>query len=89
MAHSLASFYDTFSTAGTAAATSGYLLSIVPKNVLASYKNVPLVQKRESYLDTLQDKQLFGNFIWDSETFFGTPDTVYITALPLPLPLPF
>ena len=35
-----------------------------------------LVQKRASYLfKAQQDKQLFGYFLWDKGTFFGTPNT--------------
>ena len=41
------------------------------KNVPPSHKNDPLVQKRTSYLDTVQqDKQLSITFLWDTGTFF-------------------
>ena len=61
------------------------------KNVPASHKNVPLVQKRALYLDTAQrDKQLWGTFLWDTGTFFW--DIRYLLAnirtmsdLPVPL----
>ena len=47
-----------------------FLYWVSPKNVPLSHKNIPL-----DHLDTAQQhKQLLRTFLWDTGTFFGTPD---------------
>ena len=54
-------------------------VSSVLKNVPLFHNNIPLDQKRVSNLNTAQqDKQYFGTFLWNTQTFFGTPDILLI-----------
>lgn len=64
-------------------------ISGFPKNVSLSHKNVSLDPKRTSYFDTAQqDEQLLGTFLWDTKTFFRTPDIYWHIGIVIPENVP-
>ena len=55
--------------------TDAFIHSGVPKNVPISHKNDPFVKKKQLIFGYSTIRQLSRTILWDTETFFGTPDT--------------